>query len=53
MFVDATLYRKLPKSVIIDTGDTYYFTSNIETCCLGIKLKKDVGHMKAIIRLGK
>ena len=48
MFVDATLNGKPAKSVMIDTSATHNFDSEVEAKCLGLKLEKDVGCMKAI-----
>ena len=48
MFVDATLNGKPAKSVMIDTGATNNFVSEIEAKCLGLKLEKDVGRMKVV-----
>ena len=46
MFVDATLNGKLVKSVMVDTGTTHYFVSEVEAKHLGLKLKKDIDRMK-------
>ncbi|XP_062107132.1 uncharacterized protein LOC133818349 [Humulus lupulus] len=48
MFVDATINDKPNKSVMIDTGATYNFFSELEAKRLGLKLEKDVGRMKAV-----
>ena len=48
MFVDAILNGKPAKSVMIDTGATYNFISEVEAKRLGLKLEKDVGRMKAV-----
>ena len=48
MFVDAVLNWKLAKSVMIDTGTTDNFVSEVKAKCLGLKLEKDVGCMKAV-----
>ncbi|XP_062103538.1 uncharacterized protein LOC133814616 [Humulus lupulus] len=48
MFVDATINNKPAKSVMIDTGTTHNFISELEAKRLGLKLEKDVGHMKAV-----
>ena len=48
MFVDALLNGKLAKSVMIDTGATHNFVSEVETKCLELKLEKDVGRMNAV-----
>ena len=48
IFVDATLNGKPIKSVMIDTGATHNFVSEVEAKRLRLKLEKDVGHMKAI-----
>ena len=48
MFVDATLNGKRTKSVMIDTSTTHNFVFEVETKCLGLKLEKDVGRMKAV-----
>ena len=48
MFVDATLNGKPTKSVMIDIGATHNFVFEVETKHLGLKLEKDVGHMKVI-----
>ena len=48
MFVDVTLNGKPSKSVMIDTSATHNFVSEVEAKCLGLKLEKDVGRIKAI-----
>ena len=48
MFVDAILNRMPVKSVIIDTGATHNFILEVEAKCIGLKLEKDVGCMKAV-----
>ena len=48
MFVDAILNGKPMKNVMINTSTTYNFVSDVEACCLGLKLEKDVGRMKAM-----
>ena len=48
MFFDATLNRKPVQSVVIDIGATHNFVSDVKEKCLGLKLKKDVDHMKAV-----
>ena len=48
MFVDATLNRKPMKSVVIDTGATHNFVSEVGAKCLGLKLEKDIDCMKVI-----
>ena len=48
MFVDATIHGKVAKSVMIDTGATHNFVSELEAKRLGLKIEKDVGRMKAV-----
>ena len=48
MFVDATINDKAAKSMMIDTGATHNFISELEAKRLGLKLEKDEGRMKAV-----
>lgn len=48
MFLDANINGKVAKSVMIDTGTTHNFVSETEAGRLGLKIEKDVGHMKAV-----
>ena len=48
MFIDATLNKKPTKSVMINTSATHNFVLEAEAKNLGLKLKKDVGLMKAV-----
>ena len=48
MFVDAAINGKPAKSVMIDTGATHNFISELEAKRLGLKLEKDAGRMKAV-----
>ena len=49
LFVDASFNGKAAKSVMVDTGATHNFVSEVEAARLGLKLVgDDTGKMKAV-----
>ncbi|XP_050374592.1 uncharacterized protein LOC126792152 [Argentina anserina] len=47
-FVEGSINEKVAKSVMIATGATHNFISEMEALRLGLEYEKDMGHMKAV-----